>query len=558
MSTAEAFLRDIRERPEDDTPRLVFADWLEDNGDPRRAEFIRLQCRLAALGEDAVAPELLDRQWELLAVYQPRWQPEERLRDCTFRRGFLARAVVDASVLLECGDELFRSFPLEELHIRKVGNQLREIAQQPWLTRLSGLDLSENALALPDLQELLHALESGRLTRLTLRNVTLNPEGLDLLLNWPGLRRLTHLEFSNANLGDRGRSLQNRPGAGWLRRLLESPHLGELTFLSLHDSSEPDADLDLIANHPRLGSLTHLHAVNCGLTVEGMRALSVARGLPALRHLKVGWNSFGDEGNAILAGSPLPARLETLDVSTTGKFGPRAAAALAASPHLGRLRRLDLTQCDVGEEAAKVLAAAPFGSLVELRLFSGRIGPQGMAALARSPHLAGLRRLDLLGNHIGPEGLKALLGSPLVTELHSLDLCANQIGLDEAKLLAGSSSLAKLRYLGLGHNDFGARGARVLLESPHLSGLWGLDLSDSNFTDKTARLVAASTTLTELRRLMVGGLYSYRVFTDKGRHMLAASPRLPHLLQIFGHGGLWPPAGKVSTIVLEQGKGREL
>ena len=68
----------------------------------------------------------------------------------------------------------------------------------------------------------------------------------------------------------------------------------------------------------------------------------------------------------------------------------------------------------------------------------------------------------------------------------------------------------------------------------------------------------ASTTLTELRRLMVGGLYSYRVFTDKGRHMLAASPRLPHLLQIFGHGGLWPPAGKVSTIVLEQGKGREL
>jgi len=42
-----AFLQDARERPEDDTPRLVLADYLEDNGDPDRAEFIRLQCRLA-------------------------------------------------------------------------------------------------------------------------------------------------------------------------------------------------------------------------------------------------------------------------------------------------------------------------------------------------------------------------------------------------------------------------------------------------------------------------------------------------------------------------------
>ena len=43
-----AFLQDARERPEDDTPRLVLADFLEDHGDHDRAEFIRLQCRLAS------------------------------------------------------------------------------------------------------------------------------------------------------------------------------------------------------------------------------------------------------------------------------------------------------------------------------------------------------------------------------------------------------------------------------------------------------------------------------------------------------------------------------
>jgi uncharacterized protein (TIGR02996 family) len=46
-SQIAAFLQDARERPEDDTPRLVLADFLEENGDADRAEFIRLQCRLA-------------------------------------------------------------------------------------------------------------------------------------------------------------------------------------------------------------------------------------------------------------------------------------------------------------------------------------------------------------------------------------------------------------------------------------------------------------------------------------------------------------------------------
>lgn len=43
-----AFLADILEHPDDDTPRLVYADWLEDHGEPQRAEFIRVQCELVA------------------------------------------------------------------------------------------------------------------------------------------------------------------------------------------------------------------------------------------------------------------------------------------------------------------------------------------------------------------------------------------------------------------------------------------------------------------------------------------------------------------------------
>src|SRR5262249_53214424 len=43
MSQYAAFLAAIRENPDDDTPRLAFADWLAENGEPERGELIRAQ-----------------------------------------------------------------------------------------------------------------------------------------------------------------------------------------------------------------------------------------------------------------------------------------------------------------------------------------------------------------------------------------------------------------------------------------------------------------------------------------------------------------------------------
>lgn len=43
----QAFLQHITEHPDDLVTRLVYADWLDENGDIERAEFIRVQCALA-------------------------------------------------------------------------------------------------------------------------------------------------------------------------------------------------------------------------------------------------------------------------------------------------------------------------------------------------------------------------------------------------------------------------------------------------------------------------------------------------------------------------------
>jgi len=49
MATDAIFLQDILKHPEDDALRLIYADWLEEHGDPDWAEFIRVQIASARL-----------------------------------------------------------------------------------------------------------------------------------------------------------------------------------------------------------------------------------------------------------------------------------------------------------------------------------------------------------------------------------------------------------------------------------------------------------------------------------------------------------------------------
>jgi uncharacterized protein (TIGR02996 family) len=87
MSDALALVAAIRSAPDDDAPRLVYADWLDEHGQPERAEFIRVQCGLAR----TETPALLKRETELLAAHHdafagPLAAPGLRFR---FRRGFI-------------------------------------------------------------------------------------------------------------------------------------------------------------------------------------------------------------------------------------------------------------------------------------------------------------------------------------------------------------------------------------------------------------------------------------------------------------------------------------
>src|SRR5215216_5077956 len=46
MDEERALLAAIYANPDEDTPRLVYADWLDEHDQPERAEYIRVQIRL--------------------------------------------------------------------------------------------------------------------------------------------------------------------------------------------------------------------------------------------------------------------------------------------------------------------------------------------------------------------------------------------------------------------------------------------------------------------------------------------------------------------------------
>src|SRR4051812_30955169 len=114
MGPEAAFLGAILEAPDDDVPRLIYADWLEERGDPR-AEFIRAQCTLAQLpADDERRPDLEACEARLLAGHGKGWAGpiRQRARAWTFRRGFVEGIKIRADAFLAHAADLFAAAPI--------------------------------------------------------------------------------------------------------------------------------------------------------------------------------------------------------------------------------------------------------------------------------------------------------------------------------------------------------------------------------------------------------------------------------------------------------------
>jgi uncharacterized protein (TIGR02996 family) len=264
------FLEEIARTPGDETPVLIYADWLMEQDDPSQAsrgEFLRLQ---SVLRRGRPGAQRGDMEWRARDLW---WKDVETwlgpLYDAVehfhYERGLLA---------IEVCEDTLRRFDTAELArtpawgwVRHIGVRAGSVETLAWLSELPR-------------PPLLASLDVGR--------KTLDPEGDDLqsLLGLPLLAGLAELELGQNSLGDAGAiQLAAWAGAGSLRKL------------GLSYNGIGDVGARALAHSAHLNGLVELNLSRNPVADDGGLALAGASGLGGLQRLDlsgtdVGWHEI--------------------------------------------------------------------------------------------------------------------------------------------------------------------------------------------------------------------------------------------------------------------------
>jgi uncharacterized protein (TIGR02996 family) len=411
------FIPAIQENIDDDAPRLVYSDWLEEQGQTARAEFIRVQIDLANLPvNDIRRIALRGRERELLRRHGPEWRKPFRnlVRRLEFRRGFPEPVVVDGPVFLSHSAEIMRMTPIRHLRLNKIRTIFDQLVGSKALDRIPSLEFDPvKPLGARRVEKLLASPHLSRLTALDLSQHHIGQGGLRALGKSPLANRLTAL-----NLYERDLRGQVIPAL-----VEEAAAFGNLAHLTVRDNGLDRASMNALADSPLLGRLQRLELEGNPLVGDdGIAALAGSPHSAGLQRLELKYFHFGEDGLAALIASPHFLSLRELDFSSSG--GPRSSQryeALVNATWFGRLTALSFgTSSKVFVEA---LAHSPQSrNLTGLRLAHSNLGPSDVEVLARSPNLANLGLLDLTDNEIGVAGARALVSSPYLERLTELIL----------------------------------------------------------------------------------------------------------------------------------------
>jgi uncharacterized protein (TIGR02996 family) len=215
----EAFLAAIFADPEDDTPRLVYADWLEENAEGEYAEFIRLQCEY--LTWDFGSPERDDCEsrmnlaWEsmrtALRTEFPEIDDQELIQ---YRRGFL-EDYLDVTVIdyLSRANRWWPRMPVRKIRTRIDSLNVRSFAECAEVQRLEELaikGIDPHGSVIPKLCRSKHL---RKLQVLDLSEYTLGIEAAEALDpdSFPELKEL-RLPFNLRPNREAGKLLRKRFG----------------------------------------------------------------------------------------------------------------------------------------------------------------------------------------------------------------------------------------------------------------------------------------------------------------------------------------------------------
>lgn len=507
MSDRDALYRAILANPADDTPRLAYADWLEENGHSEEAEFIRLGCQLETITPDdpdftSLVESYFESQlWLSTHVPGPKlkfpaglqirggnwwgWSlrgfPQFLHYGGDGRSGLKPMRMLGAAL-----EKAFATVPTRWLVVQGVTvAQLAELLKQSAVAGLSGLTIQ---LDVNDEEE---------------------PDTCRLIGECPMLRNLRSL------------SIQVPLGAMGLARLAESSNFGALRWLSVDhcEGLTPNAVAGLRESN-WFRCLKQLILI--GLPSAGFEELCRLPPL-SLHTLEVQEAAFEPTAWQTFARSSTFSCLTRLVNSTDMSQG--GMEALAAADRF-QLTHLEMSGNAIRNAGAEALADARWlDTLRWLQLTSQLFGPAGVAALTRSRRLANLRFLNIAGNGIGRIGLRAIATNPALRGVTTLLLRHNAYmefdhdltASDYARFLA-KLDMPNLRHLDLSGRSLGPQAARLLAHEKFHS-LTRLNLSECKLTDPAASELLAAHALQNLVQLDLrnNGLRTgVALLTDRG------------------------------------------
>lgn len=218
------FLQAILAEPEDDSPRLVYADYLSERGDPR-GELISLQI---AVARGRVGLEARDRVDELIAAC---WDDLASFigaagiqRFCV-RRGFVEAVVLDDKRLGEL-PVLMSAAPILELKLTGARDGAPRLAAMRELLGVRTLDVSSLGMGNRRFFELIRSGFLANVSTLMLAGNALSDAAVAALVRATGhLPCLEHLDLEANRLGDAG-----------VLTLVDSPLLSQLVTLDVDTS----------------------------------------------------------------------------------------------------------------------------------------------------------------------------------------------------------------------------------------------------------------------------------------------------------------------------------
>jgi len=261
MTDHDALLQAVLAAPDDDLPRLVFADFLEESGHPAnvaRAQFIRFQIEAEQVG-GLLKEELLAKAEVLKPMFRDEWTLAEEktpkfLTNKYYSRGFVYKVKMRPKRFARVGRRMLLIAPIRDIDLIPI--QQDETLEE-W----------QKALAIPQLTQ---------------------------------LRRLRVMAGANyGDFDDQSRFALFRSAA-----VIDSQHLTGLTTLTLQNQQINNESLVSFITRLSLASFAEslrvLDLSHNVITDAGANTLAAGRGLDGLTRLDLRNNRLTADGIAML------------------------------------------------------------------------------------------------------------------------------------------------------------------------------------------------------------------------------------------------------------------